>query len=486
MKTLIELLNGIRILDTTGDLKRRVTQIVFDSRKVEKGTAFVAVRGTQLDGHHFINRAIESGANSIICEKAPSEQVVNVTYIVVEDCSSVLGVMASNFYDNPSRQLKLIGVTGTNGKTTTVTMLFDLLTGLGYKSGLISTVENRIAQKVLPSTHTTPDPIALNALMSEMVAQRCEYAFMEVSSHAIHQNRIAGLLFAGAVFSNITHDHLDYHKTFDEYIKAKKKFFDELPKSSFAIINADDKNGNVMVQNTKATIHRYALRKFTEFKAKILENTITGLHLLLDGHDYYGRLIGEFNAYNTLAVYAVAVLLGMDKLETLTVLSGLKGAEGRFDSTYSPERDITGIVDYAHTPDALEKILSTIAELRKPGQRIICLTGCGGDRDPMKRKIMGAVGAKWSDVLILTSDNPRSEDPQAIIEQMKEGISSELMEKVLEIPNRAQAIKTAIKTARPGDIILAAGKGHEKYQEIKGIKFPFDDKEELLKGLKIS
>ena len=349
---------------------------------------------------------------------------------------------------------------------------------------MLSTVENRIGQKVVESTHTTPDPIELNDLLSQMTREGCAYVFMEVSSHAIHQNRIAGLHFTGGIFTNITHDHLDYHKTFDEYIKAKKKFFDLLPRSAFALTNIDDKNGSVMMQNTNATVHRYALKKPAEFKAKIIENTLAGLHLWLDDQDYYGRLIGEFNAYNTLAAYAAAVLLGMDKLETLTVLSGLHGAEGRFDYTYSPERQITAIVDYAHTPDALEKVLTTIRQLRKPGQRIICLTGCGGDRDPMKRRIMGKVAAELSDIAILTSDNPRSEDPEAIIEQIKEGIAPENLYKVLEITNRGQAIKTAFKMAQKGDIVLTAGKGHEKYQEIKGIKYHFDDKEEILKNIK--
>ncbi len=485
MKDLKDLLHGIKVLERIGVADMSIMKIAFDSRKVTEGDLFVAVRGSQSDGHLFISQAIQNKASAIVCEKTPETPVGNVGYIVVEDCSQALGALASNFYGNPSRQLKLTGITGTNGKTTTATLLFDLFTGLGFKSGLISTVENRIGQRVVESTHTTPDPIELNDLLSQMTGDGCAYAFMEVSSHAIHQNRIAGLYFAGGIFTNITHDHLDYHKTFDEYIKAKKKFFDLLPKSAFALTNIDDKNGSVMVQNTNATVHRYALKKPAEFKAKIIENAAVGLHLWLDDHDYYGRLIGEFNAYNTLAAYAAAVLLGMNKLETLTVLSSLRGAEGRFDYIYSPERQITAIVDYAHTPDALEKVLTTIRQLRKPGQRIICLTGCGGDRDPMKRKSMGKVAAELSDIAILTSDNPRSEDPETIIEQMKEGITPEILYKVLEITNRRQAIKTALKIAQKGDIVLTAGKGHEKYQEIKGIKYHFDDKEELLKNLEL-
>jgi UDP-N-acetylmuramoyl-L-alanyl-D-glutamate--2,6-diaminopimelate ligase len=390
-----------------------------------------------------------------------------------------LGILAANFFDNPSEKFKLVGVTGTNGKTTTATLLFDLFTDLGYKCGLISTIEYRVAGNILPSTHTTPDPIALNSLMSEMVNSGVEYAFMEVSSHAIQQNRIAGLHFIGGIFSNITHDHLDYHKTFDAYIRAKKAFFDNLPKSAFALTNADERNGAVMLQNTQAQKFSYGLKKIANFKAKIIENALAGLHLELDGFDFHARLIGEFNAYNLTAVYATAVILGVEKTEILTALSNLKGAEGRFEYIRQTTRDLIGIVDYAHTPDALEKVLETILKLRTEGQRIICLTGCGGDRDPAKRKLMGKIGATLSDILILTADNPRTEDPLAIIADMHKGISAELEPKVLEIPDRRQAIKTAVKMAQKGDIILLAGKGHEKYQDINGVKYPFDDKAQL-------
>jgi UDP-N-acetylmuramoyl-L-alanyl-D-glutamate--2,6-diaminopimelate ligase len=490
LKNLKDILRGLKTLDIQGDLNKKISKIVFDSRKAEADCTFVAVRGTQVDGHDYIAKAIELGAKAIICEEIPTHTVTQsvmtteafkgvVTYIKVEDAALALGILAANFYDNPSKSLKLIGVTGTNGKTTTATLLFDLFTGLGYKCGLISTVEYRIVHKIMPSTHTTPDQIALNSLLATMVTEGCDYAFMEVSSHAIHQNRVAGLHFAGGIFSNITHDHLDYHKTFDEYIKAKKKFFDDLPKSAFALTNADDKNGKIMLQNTKATKYTYSLQRVSDFKTKILDNSISGLHLDLDKHEFFACMIGEFNAYNLTAVYATAVLLGADKTEVLQILSNLKGAEGRFDYIQDTNRGIVGIVDYAHTPDALENVLETIHILRKHGQRIITLTGAGGDRDPAKRRVMGKIGVTMSDMLILTSDNPRTEDPLSIIEQMKGDISKDNMSKVLEIPDRRQAIKTAVKLAQRGDIILLAGKGHEKYQEINGVKHPFDDKQVL-------
>jgi UDP-N-acetylmuramoyl-L-alanyl-D-glutamate--2,6-diaminopimelate ligase len=480
LKKLTEILRGVKILETKGKEAINISKIVFDSRKAEADCLFVAVVGTQVDGHTYIPQVIEHGATAILCETMPTELKDGVTYIKVENTALALGLIASNFYDNPSQKLKLVGITGTNGKTTTATLLFDLFTKLGYKCGLISTVEYRIGDKIVPSTHTTPDQIALNSLMNDMINEGCDFAFMEVSSHAVHQNRVAGLHFVGGIFSNITHDHLDYHKTFDEYIKAKKKFFDDLPKDAFAVSNYDDKNGKVMLQNTKASKYGYALRKVADFKAKILENGLNGLHLDLDGNEFHARMIGEFNAYNLLSVYAAAVLLGEDKLEVLTILSNLKGAEGRFDYTHDLKRDIVGIVDYAHTPDALEKVLETIQHLRKKGQRIITLTGAGGDRDPAKRKFMGKIGATMSDILILTSDNPRTEDPLSILAQMKVEISTELMKKVLEIPDRRQAIKTAVAMSQRGDIILLAGKGHEKYQDINGVKHPFDDKEELV------
>jgi UDP-N-acetylmuramoyl-L-alanyl-D-glutamate--2,6-diaminopimelate ligase len=480
LKNLTKILRGIEILKTQGKTDINISKIVFDSRKAEADCLFVAVVGTQVDGHTYISQVIEHGATAILCETMPTDLKDGVTYIKVENTALALGLIASNFYDNPSQKLKLVGITGTNGKTTTATLLFDLFTKLGYRCGLISTVEYRIGDKIVPSTHTTPDQIALNSLMNDMINEGCDFAFMEVSSHAVHQNRVAGLHFVGGIFSNITHDHLDYHKTFDEYIKAKKKFFDDLPKDAFAVSNFDDKNGKVMLQNTKASKYGYALRKVADFKAKILENGLNGLHLDLDGNEFHARMIGEFNAYNLLSVYAAAVLLGEDKLDVLTILSNLKGAEGRFDYTHDLKRDIVGIVDYAHTPDALEKVLETIQHLRKKGQRIITLTGAGGDRDPAKRKFMGKIGATMSDILILTSDNPRTEDPLSILAQMKVEISTEMMKKVLEIPDRRQAIKTAVAMAQRGDIILLAGKGHEKYQDINGVKHPFDDKEELV------
>lgn len=482
MKNLTDILRGVSPQQIQGSSDKNIAHIVFDSRKVVDNSLFVAVRGTQVDGHKFIDKAIAQGAIAVICEELPDALDADVTYIMVGDAADVLGKVGANFYDNPSRLLKLVGVTGTNGKTTTATLLYDLFTGLGFKCGLISTVEYRVAGQILPSTHTTPDPLAIQTLLNQMVTEGCEYAFMEVSSHAVEQKRIAGLHFIGGIFSNITHDHLDYHKTFDNYLKAKKAFFDTLPKEAFALTNADDKNGKVMLQNTKATKYTYALKHIADFKAKILENGILGLQLDLDGHEFHARMIGEFNAYNLLSVYSAAVLLGMDKVEVLTVLSNLKGAEGRFDYIHDVKRDIVAIVDYAHTPDALENVLETIHILRKKGQRIITLTGAGGDRDPAKRKFMGKIGVTMSDILILTSDNPRTEDPLSIIEHMKADFSPELMAKTLEIPDRRQAIKTAVTMAQKGDIILLAGKGHEKYQEINGVKHPFDDKEEVLKA----
>ncbi|MFM2269900.1 MAG: hypothetical protein RL757_3341 [Bacteroidota bacterium] len=494
MKKLSEVLRGIvfddfpetevRILSSKNEnLERDVSKIVADSRQIEPNCVFVAVRGTQVDGHKFIATAIEKGATTIVCEDFPEHIEKNISYLQVVDSSTALAKLAANFYNNPSHHLKLIGVTGTNGKTTTTTLLYDLFTALGYKSGLISTVEYRVAGQILPSTHTTPDPVSLQWHFAEMVKAGCTYAFMEVSSHALDQNRTAGVLFSGALFSNITHDHLDYHKTFAEYIKAKQKLFDQLPRTAFALTNVDDKNGKIMVQNSRAKIYSYSLRKSSNFSVRIVENTIEGLHLLLDGHDFHARLIGEFNAYNLLACYGCAKILNMPEDEILVALSNLKGAEGRFDQINDIKSGITGIVDYAHTPDALQKVLETIQQLRKPGQRIITLTGCGGDRDPAKRHSMGKIAAEMSDIAILTSDNPRSEDPQQIINQMQAGVAAKNQRKVIENADRKQAIKTALQLAQRGDIILLAGKGHEKYQEINNIKYPFDDKEILLELL---
>ena len=494
MKNLTQILRGIKVLENTGDLSRDVSNIVFDSRKVEPNCLFVAVRGTQVDGHSFIAKAILGGAKAVICEEMPVFTVdegnpdsfgKGVTFVKVADAAAALGEIAANFYDNPTKNLKVVGITGTNGKTSTATLLYDLFTGLGYKCGLVSTVEYRLAGRILHSTHTTPDQIALQKLFFDMVTEGCTYVFMEVSSHALEQKRTVGIAFVGGVFSNLTHDHLDYHKTFEHYRDAKKRLFDELPKTAFALTNHDDKNGKFMLQNTKAEKHSYALRKVADFKAKIIENGLLGLQLDIDGHPFHARMIGEFNAYNLLAVYSAAVLLGADAMEVLTILSNLRGAEGRFDPVYDAKRDVVAIIDYAHTPDALENVLKTIRHFRKDSQKIITITGAGGDRDPVKRSMMGKICASMSDTLILTSDNPRSEDPISIIEFMKETIASKDASKVLEIIDRRQAIRTAVKLAQCGDIILLAGKGHEKYQEIKGVKHPFDDKEELQKAFDI-
>ncbi len=483
MMRLEQLLEGVSY-QLQGTIPKRVsfTSIEFDSRKIKKGSLFVAINGVQVDGHQFIDKAIELGATIVLCEKitAPKE---NVLYIVVEDSSIALGILARNYYDNPSQKLRLVGITGTNGKTTTATLLYKLFSKLGYKVGLISTVENRIGDTVIPSTHTTPNVLALNELLQQMNVAGCEYAFMEVSSHAIDQERIAGVHFEGGVFTNITHDHLDYHKTFQNYIYAKKKFFDELPKSAFALTNLDDKRGMVMLQNTAAKKVTYALRTMADFKAKVIENSLTGLVMELDGEEFYARLVGGFNAYNLLSVYTTARLLGADKLEVMTALSNLESAEGRFDFWQNKKLGITGIVDYAHTPDALEKVLQTIDKLRTDSEKIITVVGCGGDRDTNKRPIMAKVACNYSQQVILTSDNPRTEDPVAILEQMEAGVPQYATRQTLVITDRRQAIKTACTLAQKGDIILVAGKGHEKYQEIDGVKYPFDDKEELKKAL---
>ncbi len=483
MKSLENILTDLSISETIGDLTQSVQQIEFDSRKVEVGGCFVAVNGVHTDGHRYIDSAIAAGAKVIICETLPTEITPSVTYIRVADSAEALGQIAANFYEHPSQDIQLVGITGTNGKTTTATLLHQLFTKMGYKVGLLSTVENRIGQKVLPSSFTTPDAVSLNALLADMKDAGCEYVFMEVSSHAIDQRRIAGLHFRGAVFTNITHDHLDYHKTFKAYINAKKRFFDDLDKTAFALTNVDDRRGNVMVQNTKAKIYRYSLQTITDFRAKVVENSLTGLQLELDGEDFFSRLIGEFNAYNLLAVYAVGRLLDAEKIELLTALSELKSAEGRFDYIVEPKRKIIAIVDYAHTPDALEKVLKTIEALKKGKEQVITVVGAGGDRDKTKRPLMAAKACEYSSQVILTSDNPRSEDPDVIIQEMEVGVPVYAKQKVLSITNRLQAIKTACRLAQEGDIILVAGKGHEKYQEIKGVKHPFDDKKVLLEQL---
>lgn len=479
-----ELLHAIEPLRTSGNVDLEVGSIVFDSRKAAPGSLFVAVKGLHNDGHAYIDKVVQNGTQVVVVQDWPEAAQQGITYIQVADSAAALGRLAAQFYGHPSRKLRLVGITGTNGKTTTATLLHGLGLQLGYKCGLISTIENKIGDTVLPSQYTTPDAVAINALLAEMVAQGCAFAFMEVSSHALEQKRVEGLQFAGGVFTNITHDHLDYHKTFDNYIRAKKLLFDGLGKDAFALVNVDDRRGMVMVQNTKAKVWRYALRSMADFKAKILENTLEGLHLELDGFDFYGRLVGEFNAYNLLAVYAVAVLLGHDKSEVLTALSRMQAAEGRFDLVSSRERGITAVVDYAHTPDALEKVLETLTKLRGAG-RIITVTGCGGDRDKAKRPVMAKTACDWSAQVILTSDNPRSEKPEDILADMQQGVPPATASKVLTITDRRQAIRTACTIAQPGDIILVAGKGHEKYQEIQGVKYPFDDKEELRIALEI-
>ena len=481
MKTLQQLLIQIKAQQIVGALDKNITAIEIDSRKVIAGAAFVAITGAQSDGHAFIGKAIELGAVAIVCETLPADLVEGITYVKVASSGEAAARMAVEFYYHPSAEVKLVGVTGTNGKTTIATLLFKLFRQLGYSCGLISTVQNQIDDTIIPATHTTPDAISLNALLRKMVDEGCTYVFMECSSHAIHQHRITGLQFAGALFSNITHDHLDYHKTFDEYIRVKKKFFDDLSADAFAISNADDKRGEVMLQNTNATKYLYSLKTMAAFKGKILENALTGLVMTINDQEVHFRLIGTFNAYNLLAVYGAAVCLGVESSEVLTALSMLTGAEGRFDYIISANH-IIGIVDYAHTPDALENVLSTIKKLRKGYEQIITVVGCGGDRDKTKRPVMAQAACDWSDRVILTSDNPRTEDPEAILRDMEAGLSSAAKRKYITLVDRKQAIEEAVRMAKPEDIILVAGKGHEKYQDINGVKHPFDDKEVLQKA----
>ncbi|MEM9856796.1 MAG: UDP-N-acetylmuramoyl-L-alanyl-D-glutamate--2,6-diaminopimelate ligase [Bacteroidota bacterium] len=478
MKVLKDILYKVSLVSTSGSMDREVSEIAFDSRKVKQGTLFVAVRGTQVDGHDFIRKAIESGAAIIVCEDIPASLVNSVTYIAVKDSAQALGIIASNFFDNPSSKLKLVGVTGTNGKTTVTTLLFDLFRQMGYSTGLLSTVVNKIDNKEIAASHTTPDAISLNQMLARMVDHGCEFCFMEASSHAIDQRRVAGVEFTGGVFTNITHDHLDYHKTFDAYITAKKKLFDDLPSAAFALVNVDDKRGRIMLQNTKAMKNTFALKSVAEFRAKLLANSLHGLEMDIDGKHVWFKLIGDFNAYNLLAVYATAALLGEDRDKVLTQLSLLRGAPGRFEQVVT-DSEITAIVDYAHTPDALKNVLDTIEELRTGNEQVITVVGCGGNRDRSKRPLMAAIACKLSNKVVLTSDNPRDEDPIAIIKEMESGVSPADYKKTVVLADREEAIKTACLMAQKGDIILVAGKGHETYQEIKGIKHPFDDKEVL-------
>ena len=474
-----EILYKVNISAVHGNTAIDIKDLQTDSRKVTSGTCFIALKGSLSDGHDFIESAIANGAVAIICEKIPDNATNNVTYISVADSAIAAGIMSHNFYGEPSAKLKIVGVTGTNGKTTIATLLWKLFSNLGYKCGLISTVQNQIGEKIISSTHTTPDAISLNALLKQMLDEECTYVFMECSSHAIHQQRIAGIDFCAAVFSNITHDHLDYHKTFDEYIRVKKSWFDSLSKNAFAVSNADDKRGAVMLQNTVAKKYYYSLKTLADFKGKILENGLTGLHMNVNDLEVHFKLIGEFNAYNLLAVYGVAICLGEEKYKVLQVLSMLTGAEGRFDYILSTQDKVVGIVDYAHTPDALLNVLVTIKNLRQGDKKIITVVGCGGNRDNTKRPIMAEVACLYSDKVILTSDNPRNEDPLEILKQMEAGVNVVARKKCITIADRKEAIKTAVSLSGKEDIILIAGKGHEKYQEIKGVKYDFDDKKVL-------
>ncbi len=484
MAELKDIVYKVSLTSTYGNMGVEVKGICFDSRQVQPGYLFIAVRGTQTDGHEFISKAVELGASGIVCEKLPDTIYEKATYVTVKNSAQSLGIIAANFFGNPSQKLKLVGVTGTNGKTTVATLLYTLFGSLGNRCGLISTVEYRIVDQELPSSHTTPDPIHLNALLSRMVEAGCSYAFMEVSSHAIDQDRIAGLHFIGGIFTNITHDHLDYHKTFENYIKAKKKFFDGLPAEAFALVNADDKRGMVMLQNTKAKKYSFGLKKMVDFKGKIISNTIEGLEVEMGNRSVWFKLIGDFNAYNLLAVYGTAMLLEQDSDQALTALSSLKGAVGRFE-LIAPGSRFTAIVDYAHTPDALKNVLETIQEVRSGNEKIITIVGCGGNRDKTKRPLMASIAARFSDKVVLTSDNPRDEDPMEIIREMQTGIGPSDARKTLIIADREEAIKTACMMANDKDIVLVAGKGHETYQEIKGVKYPFDDREVVGRMIKL-
>ncbi|MBL4709203.1 MAG: UDP-N-acetylmuramoyl-L-alanyl-D-glutamate--2,6-diaminopimelate ligase [Flavobacteriales bacterium] len=481
MRNLIDILYGVAITEVIGDTNLSIKDLSFDSRKVEEGFCYIAQEGTQVDGHAFIKGAIQLGAIAVVCEKIPATPEKGITFIRVKSSGEALGIMASNFFDNPSSQLKLVGVTGTNGKTTTVTLLHQLFGKLGHKVGLISTVVNKIGETEIKSTHTTPDAIQLNGLLNQMVEEACEFCFMEVSSHAIIQNRIAGLGFEGGVFTNITHEHLDFHKTFKEYIKAKRAFFNVLGKSSFALSNKDDKNGQVMLQETAAGKHYYALKTQADFKTKVIESDFEGLSLKIDDQEFWSPFIGHFNAYNLTAVYGTAMLLGEDKVEVLTMLSALNAVAGRFQ--HIKIGGIAGIVDYAHSPDALENVLKTIKDIRTGNEEVITVVGCGGDRDRSKRPLMAAIACKLSDKVILTSDNPRTENAETIIEEMKAGVDAASKRKVLAITNRKEAIRTASSLAQSNDILLVAGKGHENYQEINGERFHFDDLEILSEAL---
>lgn len=474
--TITELVNRIPVIEIHGDNNRELSELVFDSRKVTENSLYIAMRGTVADGHSFIASSIEKGATTVVCEEFPETLAENVTYIKVKDSAKALGHLASNFYGNPSQKLKLIGVTGTNGKTSVSTLLFDVFKNLGYDSALLSTVEIRIGEEIIPATHTTPDVITINKILAEAVEKGCEFAFMEVSSHGIAQNRIEGLHFKVAGFTNLTHDHLDYHKTFEEYLKTKKRFFDELEDTAIAITNVDDKNGNVMLQNTKAKKKSYALKTMADYHGKLLEVDFNGMLLNFNGKEFWTTLTGKFNVYNLLLVFGIAAELGFEQDEILQAISKLKRVSGRFE-TFKSDGGIFFIVDYAHTPDALENILDSINDIRTKNERLITVFGCGGDRDHSKRPEMGNIATKKSTLAIITSDNPRTEDPGQIIKEIEAGVEPQNFSKYTSIPDRKEAIKMAIKFAEPKDIILVAGKGHENYQEINGVKHHFDDKE---------
>lgn len=472
------LVSKLDVLEVRGDMEREICGVQIDSRQVDKDFLFIAVRGTVADGHQYIGKALEKGASAVLCEELPLDSDENVTYVKVKNTEQMVGLVATTFYGNPTSRLKLVGVTGTNGKTTIATVLYNLFRYMGHKAGLLSTVCNYIDGEAIPTEHTTPDPITLNALLARMVEAGCEYAFMEVSSHSIVQNRIGGLTFAGGLFTNITRDHLDYHKTFENYIKAKKLFFDNLPADAFAITNADDKNGMVMVQNTKAQVKTYSVQSLADFKAKIIECHFEGMYLDINGKEVGVQFIGKFNVSNLLAVYGAAIMLGKEEQEVLVALSAMKPVNGRFEALRSPS-GYTAIVDYAHTPDALENVLNAIHGVLEGKGEVITVCGAGGNRDKGKRPLMAREAVKQSDRVIITSDNPRFEEPQDIINDMLAGLDEEQMKKVIAIVDRRQAIKTACMMAKSGDVILIAGKGHEDYQDVKGVKHHFDDKEEV-------
>lgn len=478
MKRLQDIIASVEVLQVVGDLQTEIVGLNYDSRRVAAGDCFFAVVGVQSDGHNYIPQAVERGACAVVCERLPESPAEGVCYVRVADTNAAMADMAAAFYDHPSRELQLVGVTGTNGKTTTATLLYDLFRMLGYRAGLISTVVYRVGEREIESTHTTPDSIRLNAMLREMVDAGCDYCFMECSSHAIVQDRIRGVRFVGGIFTNLTHDHLDYHKTFAEYLRAKKLFFDHLPKEAFALTNIDDRNGRVMVQNTRAAVRTLSLRSMADFRCKVIEMLMDGMLLRLDGEEVWVKCIGRFNAYNMLTIYATALMLGQSKEEVLTAISTLQSVSGRFEYIRAAD-GTTAVVDYAHTPDALENVISTIEEIRQPDQKLIVLCGCGGDRDKTKRPEMATIAVKYADTSIFTSDNPRTEDPEQILRDMVEGLP--LDARYLKIADRGEAIRTAAMLARPGDIILLAGKGHETYQVIGTEKIHFDDREEIRK-----